>query len=141
MKKYILLGLIVLGASTIASDVKVVNENNSSEIDSNQTKEPKQEKKKVVIDLDKEKKESGLKGDDFKMICGFVKLGHNDEVSFKGKKLFLATPIQLFINGKLYATIRKPKDIFTLKTSILKVGDIITIKNRFVTLVKKKVIK
>ena len=67
---------------------------------------------------------------------------YNDEVSFIGKELFVATPIKLYINGKLKETIKSIKGIFTIKGSEVNNGDTVTIKNRFGTkLVEKRVKK
>jgi len=90
-------------------------------------------KKPYIIDLDKQVKDDGLKGGEFKTILGFIYKGNNDEVSFVGKKLFISTPIKLYINGKINETTKLIKGILTIKTSELAVGDTVVIKNRFGT--------
>ena len=101
-----------------------------------------QKSKRIIIDLDKEIKDDGLKGGVFDTIRGIIPMGHNDEVSFIGKELFVATPIRLYINGKLKATIKSIKGFFTIKGSEVNDGDTVTIKNRFGTkLVEKRVEK
>lgn len=141
MKKQALVGLaifLVVGCSNKEVQPKhqertaVVSENNNSQA----------EKKSYIIDLDKEIKNDGLKGGAFETLRGLIPLGNNDEVAFVGKKLFIATPIKLYINGKINKTVKFLKGILTIKSSELAVGDSVTIKNRFgVKLVEKKVVK
>jgi len=140
MKKKLLVGLgisifLSTGCSNAESQPK-------SDIKKQENKSSKKEKKKILIDLDKEIKEDGLKGGVFETIRGIIPMGHNDEVSFIGKELFVATPIKLYINGKLKETVEIIKGIFTIKGSEINDGDTITIKNRFGTkLVEKRVKK
>jgi len=143
MKKKLLVGLcvsifLVTGCSEPQPKSSVTNQ--QSRVDENKSRT--QKPKKIIIDLDKEIKDNGLKGGVFDTIRGFIPMGHNDEVSFIGKELFVATPIKLYINGKLKETIKSIKGIFTIKGSEVNNGDTVTIKNRFGTkLVEKRVKK
>lgn len=98
-------------------------------------------KKAYIIDLDKEVKDDGLKGGIFETIRGFIYKGNNDEVSFIGKKLFISTPIKLYINGKINETTKFIKGVLTIKTSELAVGDTVVIKNRFGTKLVEQEVK
>jgi hypothetical protein len=140
MKKKLLVGLsvsifLVTGCTNKQPQAtSVVKYENNNSI--------KKEKKKILIDLDKEIKDDGLKGGAFETIRGLIPMGNSDEVSFIGQKLFIATPIKLYINGKLKATIKSIKGMFTIKGSEVNNGDTVTFKNRFgVKLVEKKVVK
>lgn len=131
MRKQILIGLsvsifLVMGCSNQVSQP---------------TLDTKVEKKRIVIDLDKEIKEDGLKGGTFETIRGSISLGNNDEVAFIGDELFIATPVSLYNNGNLQSSIKSAKGMFIIRTMELKKGDVITIKNRFgTTLVEKRVV-
>ena len=141
MKKIIIVGvMIVFNVNIVASEIKASEDKNGSKVEQNTTKKSKRH----IIDLDKEIKDDGLKGGVIDTIKGFISLANNDEVSFVGKELFIATPIKLYINGKLNETAKFVKGVLTIKTSELAVGDTVTIKNRFSgdkPLVEKKVIK
>ena len=132
MKKYLLLGLIAFNLNVMASETKLSDENNTT----------KEESQKFEIDLDKEKKEAKKRGDAFDVIKGLIPLGHNDEVTFLGKKVLILKPIKLYVNGVLKKTIKSTKEILNIKTSELTVGDIVVIKNgKGTKLVEKKVVK
>ena len=143
MKKQVLIGLavfLVVGCSNnnITPSPIVKNQENKVVVSNSKKEEPK----KFLIDLDKEVKDDGLKGGVLETIRGLIPMGHNDEVSFIGKKLFIATPIKLYINGKWKATVKSIKGMFTIKGSEVKNGDKVVIKNRFdVKLVEKEVVK
>lgn len=97
-------------------------------------------KKVYLIDLDKQVEDNGLKGGTFETIYGYIIRGNNDEVAFLGKKIFIATPIKLYINGKINETTKFIKGILSIKTSELAEGDVVVIKNRFGTkLVEQKI--
>lgn len=116
----------------MASETKLSEESNTT----------KEESKKLEIDLDKEKKEAKKRGDAFDIIKGLIPLGHNDEVTFLGKKVLILKPIKLYVNGILKKTIKSTKEILNIKTSELTVGDIVVIKNgKGTKLVEKKVVK
>jgi hypothetical protein len=125
--------------SVIKHHVVIKHQKDRVVVDKN--KSNNKEKKKIIIDLDKEIKKDGLKGGAFETIRGLIPMGHNDEVSFIGKELFIATPIKLYINDKLKATIKTFKGIFTIKGSEVENGDTITIKNRFGNKMVEKKIK
>ena len=143
MKKQVLIGLtvfLVVGCSNnnITPSPIVKNVENRTVVSSSKKEEPK----KILIDLDKEIKDDGLKGGVFETIRGLIPMGHNDEVSFSGKKLFIATDIKLYINGKWKATLKSAKGIFTIKGSEVNDGDKIVITNRFKKkLIEKEIVK
>ena len=143
MKKQVLIGLtvfLVVGCSNnnITPSPIVKNVENRTVVSSSKKEEPK----KILIDLDKEIKDDGLKGGVFETIRGLIPMGNNDEVSFSGEKLFIATNIKLYINGKLKATIKSAKGIFTIKGSEVNDGDKIVITNRFKKkLIEKEIVK
>ena len=143
MKKQVFMGLtviLVVGCSnkTIAPSPMIKNQENRAVVNKSKNQKPK----KILIDLDKEIKDDGLKGGVFETIRGLIPMGHNDEVFFKGEKLFIATDIKLYINGKLKSTIKSVKGMFTIKGSEVNDGDRVVIKNRFnVKLMDKKVVK
>jgi len=96
----------------------------------------------LTIDLEKEKKPSKERDGTFDIIKGIIPLGHNDEVTFIGKKVLILKPIKLYVNNILKKTIKSTKEILSIKTSELSVGDVVTIKNKKgTTLVRKKVVK
>ena len=143
MKKQILIGLalfLVVGCSdkNISPSPIVKKQENRTVVNNSKKEKPK----KIIIDLDKETKDDGLKGGVFETIFGSILMGNNDEVSFIGKELFIATPIKLYINGKWKATVKSVKGIFKIKGSEVNDGDVVTIENRFKKkLVEKKVVK
>ena len=143
MKKQLFMGLVLLlvvGCShnSVTPSPSVKNQENQAVSSHSTNKKPK----KILIDLDKEVKENGLKGGDFETIRGLILMGHNDEVSLKGEKLFMATPIRLYINGKLKATINSFEDMFKINGLEVNNGDVVVIKNRFnVELVNKRIVK
>lgn len=135
MKKILLLTLIAFNLNAVASEISSSSDNNTSKEETNQTKT-------LVIDLDKEKKDSKERDGAFDIIKGIIPLGHNDEVAFLGKKVLIAKPIKLYVNDVLKRTIRSVKEILSIQTSELAVGDTVTIKNRKGnTLMEKKVVK
>jgi len=96
----------------------------------------------LTIDLEKEKKPSKERDGTFDIIKGIIPLGHNDEVTFIGKKVLILKPIKLYVNNILKKTIKSTKEILSIKTSELSVGDVVTIKSKKgTTLVRKKVVK
>ena len=131
MKKYLLLTIIVFNLDAMATEITSSNENNSS----------KEETKTLKIDLDKERKEAKERGGFEDIIKGFIPLGHNDEVTFLGKKVLISRGIKVYINGIYKETIKVVNRMFTIKTSDLKVGDKITVKTGDTTLVDKEVVK
>lgn len=140
MKKQILLSIglsIVLttGCSNHKPKPNVIQnqENNTLNGATIVKQEDNSSKKPYIIDLDQQVKDDGLKGGEFKTILGFIYKGNNDEVSFLGEKLFISTPIKLYINGKTNETTKFIKGILTIKTSELAAGDTVVIKNRFGT--------
>lgn len=152
MKKQILLSvglsiILITGCSNHEPKPKVTQsqENNTPNrvsIVKHEDNSTNHSKKTYIIDLDKEVNNNGLKGGEFQTILGFIYQGNNDEVSFVGKKLFISTPIKLYINGKINETVKFLKGVLTIKSSELSVGDTVVIKNRFGTkLVEKKVKK
>ena len=130
MKKQILLiSLLTFNLNLMASDLNASNqETNVSKI--------------LTIDLEEEKKPSKERDGTFDIIKGIIPLGHNDEVTFIGKKVLILKPIKLYVNNILKKTIKSTKEILSIKTSELSVGDVVTIKNKKgTTLVRKKVVK
>ena len=92
MRKQVFMGLaviLIVGCSNnnITPSPIVKNQEKKVVVDKNKNEKPK----KTIIDLDKEIKDDGLKGGAFETIRGLIPMGHNDEVSFIGKKLFIAT--------------------------------------------------
>jgi hypothetical protein len=135
MKKYLLLGLMAFNLNAIGSEISPTSHNKISKEGNNKTKT-------LIIDLDKEKKDAKERGDAFDIIKGIIPLGHNDEVTFLGKKVLIARPVTLYVNDVLKKTIKNAKEILSIKTSELAVGDTVTIKNRKgTTLVEKKIVK
>ena len=135
MKKYLLIGLITLSINVMATETVTREENNSSKTEQSNSKV-------LIIDLDKEAEENEQRGAIDDIIKGIIPLGHNDEVTFFGENVLLATPITITIVDK-YNKIKKTLiDVFTIKTADLNVGDSIKIRNkRDVLLVEKKVTK
>jgi len=135
MKRKLFIGLgisifLLIGCSPQSPKSTLNNENNRTI-------------KRFLIDVDKEIKKSSLKG----LILGSTKedilsIGNNDEVSFVGKEVFLATPIYLLINGERKKIILSSEDELVVKGSRVTDGDTIVIKNRFgKQLIKRKVEK
>ena len=133
MKKYLLLIIIALNLNVMATETTQASENNIS----------KEEKTKTyIIDLDKERKEADERGIVEDIIKGIIPLGHNDEVTFFGKKVLISRGIKVYINDVYQESIKVIKRTFTLKTADLKVGDKVTVKTKKGTpLVEKKVVK
>ena len=133
MTKYLLLGLLIFNLNVMAKTTVEAKENNNS----------KEEKTKTyIIDLDKERKEAKERGTIEDLIRGIIPLGHNDEVTFLGKKVLISRGIKVYINDVYQESIKVIKRTFTLKTADLKVGDKVTVKTKKgTTLVEKKVVK
>ena len=133
MTKYLLLGLLTFNLNVMAKTTVESKENNVS----------KEEKTKTyIIDLDKERKEADERGIVEDIIKGIIPLGHNDEVTFIGKKVLISRGIKVYINDVYQESIKVIKRTFTLKTADLKVGDKVTVKTKKGTpLVEKKVVK
>lgn len=144
MKKQILLSvglsiILITGCSNHEPKPKVTQRTHIVKQEDNNNSN--HSKKTYIIDLDKEVKDDGLKGGVFETIHGFIYKGNNDEVSFIGKKLFIATPIKLYINGKINETTKLIKGVLTIKTSELAAGDTVVIKNRFGTKLVEQEVK
>jgi hypothetical protein len=131
MRKEIVLAITLLGTIAMAN----TNDNNDSTIENNQTK-------RLVIDLDKEQIDVEERGTVEDIIKGIIPLGHNDEVTFLGKDVLIATPIKVYINDIYQQAIKVIDGVFTIKLSKLKDGDKVTIKNKKGNiLVEKRVVK
>jgi len=131
MKKKILLGVILLNAMLIANNPQLNEDNNRSKTENNQTK-------KLVINLDEEQEDAEERGVVEDIIKGIIPLGHNDEVTFLGKDVLIATPIKVYINDIYQEAIKVIDGIFTIKSSKLKDGDKVTIKNKKGNIVVEK---
>ena len=131
MKKKILLGVILLNAMLIANNPQLNEDNNRSKTENNQTK-------KLVINLDEEQEDAEERGVVEDIIKGIIPLGHNDEVTFLGKDVLIATPIKVYINDIYQEAIKVIDGIFTIKASKLKDGDKVTIKNKKGNIVVEK---
>ena len=127
MTKQVVLLLIMLNLTACLNPSHTVKiaENNSS--------------KTVIIDLDKESMDyskGGLLQKDELIIQGVIFLGDNDEVSFKGDILAEKSPIQWSIsrkgsnqdNDEVKREING--NIFSIKTSELRVGDDVIIRDK-----------
>jgi hypothetical protein len=131
MKKEILLGVILLNAMLIANNPQLNEDNNRSKTENNQTK-------KLVINLDEEQEDAEERGVVEDIIKGIIPLGHNDEVTFLGKDVLIATPIKVYINDIYQEAIKVIDGVFTIKASKLKDGDKVTIKNKKGNIVVEK---
>jgi len=131
MKKEILLGVILLNAMLIANNPQLNEDNNRSKTENNQTE-------KLVINLDEEQEDAEERGVVEDIIKGIIPLGHNDEVTFLGKDVLIATPIKVYINDIYQEAIKVIDGVFTIKASKLKDGDKVTIKNKKGNIVVEK---
>ena len=132
MKKILSIGMLTLTLNAMPTNTTLSNQDNSS----------KTEKKRYVIDLDKELKEGKERGGISDIIKGIIPLGHNDEVTFLGKKVLISKGIKVYINDIYQETLKVIKRTLTIKTDNLSVGDVVTIKTkRDKVLVEKKVTK
>ena len=142
MYKYILVGFMGMNFTLMALEVKVFEEHIFFKKDENQTKNQPKKKKIFQINLDIEKESDDFKGGESDPIKGVLSLGDYDEITFKGKKSFIATPIKLYLDKKPVKSIDKSNKKLKIETSKLSVGNIIRIKNRFsIVLLEKIIIK
>jgi len=83
MKYYLWLLILTAFLLNAEENETISNENNSSEIKENI----------IIVDLDKELKNSTRGKDDCSIIEGSIYIGDNDEVSFKGDILLDKSPV------------------------------------------------
>lgn len=114
MKKYIIAGVIALSTNLIASNATMPHETIIEE----------RGFKILVIDLDREGEDGNKGASD--ILRAVIHIGNNDEVQFIGKNTLMARPITIVIK-KLNGAKKTLIDIFTIKTSDLDIGDIVTI--------------
>ena len=127
MRQYLIFGLMIFGLISCTSyNLK----NSRNKIENNVTVK---DKKVIIINLDKEIEKNdyskgGLIADENKIIPIFIgkDIGPNDEVAFKGEVLKKAKKIKIGANDEVAFS----GDKYTIKTSELKDGDKIIIKDK-----------
>lgn len=129
MKRYLILILLL----------SLLNGENNKTVEPKDTNETIKEKKSLIVDLDKEHKNT-TRGDSKKgVIEGSLFLGDNDEVAFKGDILLKKAPVTVTYNDNDEVALKG--NSFTIKTMELKANSHIIMRDKNGTVFVDQVVR